>query len=401
MATYRYTGISRAGVSRKGILEADSAILARRKLHAEGILPLTLKEGPPERKGGFLPSLLRRADFLPLLTRQLATLVGAGVPLVGALQSVTTQVDDPESRQVLVDLLEAVRGGAPLARAVESHPETFPNLYASMVRAGEESGTLPLSLTRLANHLEEQARTRNRVRSALTYPLLMAVVAALVVVFLLTFVVPKIVGIFSHLGRALPLPTRILIGITDVLAASWWALLLLTAGAVLGIRKYLSTERGRKARDTLLLRLPLVGRLEHLSALSRFARTLSTLISGGIPVDRALRIVAPVVGNAVITEQIAASADRVVEGATLSESLRPHPEIPLTLVQMVAVGEESGALGDLLYRAADAMDEETNARLARLLSLLEPLIILVMGTVVAFIVVSVLLPLLDISQIVR
>ena len=401
MATYRYTGISRAGVSRKGILEADSAILARRKLHAEGILPLTLKEGPPERKGGFLPSLLRRADFLPLLTRQLATLLGAGVPLVGALQSVTTQVDDPESRQVLVDLLEAVRGGAPLARAVESHPETFPNLYASMVRAGEESGTLPLSLTRLANHLEEQARTRNRVRSALTYPLLMAVVAALVVVFLLTFVVPKIVGIFSHLGRALPLPTRILIGITDVLAASWWALLLLTAGAVLGIRKYLATERGRKARDTLLLRLPLVGRLEHLSALSRFARTLSTLISGGIPVDRALRIVAPVVGNAVITEQITASADRVVEGATLSESLRPHPEIPLTLVQMVAVGEESGALGDLLYRAADAMDEETNARLARLLSLLEPLIILVMGTVVAFIVVSVLLPLLDISQIVR
>jgi type II secretory pathway component PulF len=155
------------------------------------------------------------------------------------------------------------------------------------------------------------------------------------------------------------------------------------------------------ARDTLLLRLPLVGRLEHLSALSRFARTLSTLISGGIPVDRALRIVAPVVGNAVITGQIAASADRVVEGATLSESLRPHPEIPPTLVQMVAVGEESGALGDLLYRAADAMDEETNARLARLLSLLEPLIILVMGTVVAFIVVSVLLPLLDISQIVR
>jgi general secretion pathway protein F len=401
VATFRYTGISRAGISRKGILEADSAILARRKLHAEGIFPLTLKEGPPERRGGFLPSLLRRADFLPLLTRQLATLLGAGVPLMGALQSVATQVDDPESRQVLVDLQEAVRGGAPLARAVEAHPGTFPNLYASMVRAGEESGTLPLSLSRLADHLEEQARTRNRVRSALTYPLLMAVVAALVVVFLLTFVVPKIVGIFSHLGQALPLPTRILIGITDVLAASWWALLLLAAGAVLGTRRYLATERGKKARDTLLLRLPLVGRLEHLSAISRFARTLSTLISGGIPVDRALRIVAPVVGNVVIAEQIAASADRVVEGATLSESLRAHPGIPPTLVQMVAVGEESGALGDLLYRAADAMDEETNARLSRLLSLLEPLIILVMGTVVAFIVVSVLLPLLDISQIVR
>ena len=401
MATFRYTGISRAGSSQKGTLEADTAVLARRKLHAEGVFPLTLKEGRAGREGRFLPSLLRRAEFLPLLTRQLATLVGAGVPLVGALGSVATQVDDPESRQVLVDLQEAVRGGAPLARAVEAHPGTFPDLYASMVRAGEESGTLALALSRLADHLEEQARTRNRVRSALTYPLLMAVVAALVVVFLLTFVVPKIVGIFSHLGHALPLPTRLLIAVTDVLAAGWWAMLLLAAAAVLGSRRYLATERGRKARDGFLLRMPLVGRLAHLSALSRFARTLSTLISGGIPVDRALRIVAPVVGNAVITERIVASADRVVEGATLSDSLRPHPEIPLTLVQMVAVGEESGALADLLYRAADAMDEETNARLSRLLSLLEPLIILVMGTVVAFIVVAVLLPLLDISQIVR
>ena len=401
MATFRYTGISRAGVSQKGTLEADTAILARRKLHADGILPLTLTEGPPERKAGFLPSLLRRSDFLPLLTRQLATLLGAGVPLVGALQSVTTQVDDPESRQVLVDLLEAVRGGAPLARAVEAPPRDVPEplrQHGAGGRGERDAPALPLPPRRpprgagpdpepgpLRAHLSAPDGGRGR----------------LVVVFLLTFVVPKIVGIFSHLGHALPLPTRILIGITDVLAASWWALLILTAGAVLGARKYLATERGRKARDTLLLRLPLVGRLEHLSALSRFARTLSTLISGGIPVDRALRIVAPVVGNVVITEQIAASADRVVEGATLSESLRPHPEIPPTLVQMVAVGEESGALGDLLFRAADAMDEETNARLSRLLSLLEPLIILVMGTVVAFIVVSVLLPLLDISQIVR
>jgi general secretion pathway protein F len=327
--------------------------------------------------------------------------VGAGVPLVGALQSVAPQVDDPGSRKILDEIQDAVRGGASLARAVESHPETFPELYASMVRAGEESGTLPLSLGRLADHLEKQARTKNRVRSALTYPLLMAVVASLVVVFLLTFVVPKIVGIFSHLGRALPLPTRILIAITDVLSAGWWALLLLAGALTLLARKYLATERGTRARDNAFLRLPLAGRLAHLSALSRFSRTLSTLVSSGIPVDRALRIVAPVVGNVVIAERIAAAADRVVEGSTLSEALRVHAEIPPSLVQMVAVGEESGTLGDMLARGADAMDEETDARLSRLLSLLEPLIILVMGAVVAFIVVSVLLPLLDISNIVR
>jgi general secretion pathway protein F len=284
---------------------------------------------------------------------------------------------------------------------VEARPGTFPDLYAAMVRAGEESGTLALSLSRLADHLEEQARTKGRIRSALTYPLLMAVVASLVVIFLLTFVVPKIVGIFAHLGKALPLPTRILIAVTDVLAAGWWALLLAAGAATLLARRYLATEAGKVARDTWLLRMPLTGRLAYLSALSRFARTLSTLVSGGITVDRALRIVAPVVGNAVIAGRVAASADRVVEGSTLSDALRPHPEIPPALVQMVAVGEESGTLGEMLSRAADAMDEETNARLTRLLSLLEPLIILAMGGVVAFIVVSILLPLLDISQIVR
>jgi general secretion pathway protein F len=310
-------------------------------------------------------------------------------------------VDDPESRGILLGIQDSVREGASLARAIETRSGTFPDLYAAMVRAGEESGTLALSLSRLADHLEGQARTKGRIRSALTYPLLMILVASLVVIFLLTFVVPKIVGIFAHLGKALPLPTRILIAVTDALSAGWWVLLLATAAATLLLRKHLATERGKRSRDALLLQLPLTGRLAFLDAMSRFSRTLSTLVSGGITVDRALRIVAPVVGNAVIAEQVAAAADRVLEGTTLANALRPHPEIPPSLVQMIAVGEESGTLGEMLSRAADAMDEEMNARLGRLLSLLEPLIILVMGGVVAFIVISILLPLLDISQIVR
>lgn len=401
MPTFRYKGISRAGAETKGTLEADSLPLARKKLHAEGVFPISLDEGAAPRKASILPSLLGRQEFLPLFTRQLATLVGAGVPLVSALQSVATQVDDPESRELLLGIQESVREGASLARAIETRSGTFPDLYAAMVRAGEESGTLALSLSRLADHLEGQARTKGRVRSALTYPLLMAIVASLVVIFLLTFVVPKIVGIFTHLGKALPLPTRILIAVTDALSAGWWLLLLATAAATLLLRRHLATDRGKRSRDAFLLRLPLTGRLAFLSALSRFARTLSTLVSGGITVDRALRIVAPVVGNAVIAEQVTAAADRVLEGTTLANALRPHPEIPPALVQMIAVGEESGTLGEMLSRAADAMDEEMNARLGRLLSLLEPLIILVMGGVVAFIVISILLPLLDISQIVR
>jgi general secretion pathway protein F len=401
LPSYRYTAVTKAGVEQKGSLDAENLSAARRKLHADGVYPLSLSESREGERLFSSISLLGNQEFLPLLTRQLATLVGAGVPVVSALQSLASQVDAPEGRRVIADLQESVRGGMPFARAIESHPEMFPELYASMVRAGEEGGMLPLSLSRLADHLEEQARTRNRVRSALTYPILMAVVATAVVVFLLTVVVPKIVGVFSHLGKALPLPTRILIALTDALTAGWWALALLIAGGVLLGRRYLATPRGRKALDALLLRLPLTGRISRLAALSRFSRTLSTLVAGAIPVDRALRIVAPVVGNTVISEQIGAAAERVVEGAALSDALRAHAEIPATLIQMVAVGEESGKLDFILSKMADAIDGEIDARLTRVLSLLEPLIILFMGIVVAGIVVSILLPLLELSQIVR
>jgi general secretion pathway protein F len=310
-------------------------------------------------------------------------------------------VDDPESRRVLVDLQENIRSGMSLARAVEAQPEMFRELYASMVRAGEESGTLPLSLSRLADHLEDQARTVNRVRSALTYPLLMASVAGLVVVFLLSFVVPKIVGVFTNLGQALPLPTRVLIAVSNVFAAGWWVLLLILGVLAVAGRRYLATDRGKWARDALLLRLPILGRIVHMAALSRFARTLSTMVAGGIPIDRALRIVAPVVGNAVIAKRIEAAATRVVEGTSLSEALRQHAEIPPTLIQMVAVGEESGKLDYLLEKMGEAIDGEVEARLSRALSLMEPVIILLMGTIVAYIVISILLPLLEISTIVR
>ena len=401
MPTYRYTGVSREGIEKKGVVDAESVFAARLKLRTDGMYPLALTE--EVGKGRLFPSLslLGRKEFLPLLTRQLATLVGAGVPVVSALQSLSAQVDDPESRSVLVEIQEGVRSGMSLARAVESQPGTFPELYVSMVRAGEESGTLSLSLSRLADHLEEQARTVNRVRSALTYPLLMASVAGLVIVFLLSFVVPKIVGVFSHLGQALPLPTRVLIAVSGLFAAGWWVLLLLLGGLVVAGRRYLATGKGKRVRDSLLLRLPILGRIVQLSALSRFARTLSTMVAGGIPIDRALRIVAPVVGNAVYAERIEAAAARVVEGSSLSEALRQHAEIPPTLVQMVAVGEESGKLDYLLEKMGEAIDGEVEARLSRALSLMEPVIILIMGTVVAYIVISVLLPLLEISTIVR
>jgi general secretion pathway protein F len=401
VATYSYKGIAKDGSKRTGDVEADSDPVARRKLHAEGIYPTRLVEKRHARALFSGATLLSQKDTLPLVTRQIATLVGAGVPIVTALQSLSAQVEEPSMRSVLVDITESVRAGLPFARAVESHPEVFPEIYVSMVRAGEESGHLPLALTRLADHLELQARTRSRVRSALAYPILMAIVGVLVVFFMLTFVVPKIVGIFAHLGAALPLPTRILIAVTDLLTSGWWAILLAVFLSIIAFRRYVATPAGRFARDGLLLKLPLFGRINHLSALSRFSRTLSTLISGGIPVDRALRIVSPVVGNAVMSAHIDTAATRVVEGFSLSEALKSFGEIPATLIQMVAVGEESGRLDFILEKMSDSLDGEIEARMTRLLSLLEPTIILAMGITVGFIVVSILLPLLEISNIVR
>jgi general secretion pathway protein F len=401
VSTYSYKGVGKDGSKLAGEIDAESDAAARRRLHADGIYPLELTEKRHSRSLFSGATLLSKQDTLPLVTRQVATLVDAGVPIVSALQSLGAQIEDPGMRAVVADITESVRGGLPFARAIEMHPGIFPEIYISMVRAGEESGQLPLAMSRLADHLELQSRTRSRVRSALAYPILMAVVGVLVVFFMLTFVVPKIVGIFSHLGAALPLPTRILIGLTGVLTSAWWAILLVVALATVAFRRYVATPAGRMVRDGLLLKLPLLGRVNHLSALSRFSRTMSTLLSGGIPVDRALKIVSPVVGNAVLSRHIEAAANRVIEGFSLSEALKAFGEIPSTMIQMVAVGEESGKLDFILEKLSDSLDGEIEARMTRLLSLLEPMIILLMGVTVGFIVVSILLPLLEISNIVR
>lgn len=399
MPTWRYTGIDGAGKDVRGSLDAESAAAARRKLHASGTYPVEVVEYRPSTRSA--PSLLGRQDLLPLLTRQLSTLVGAGVPVVSALTSAATQVDSPDTRATLLAVRDSVQEGTTLARAMEGHPAFFPELYTAMVRAGEEGGLLPVALGRLADHLETQAKTRGRVRSALAYPLFMALVAFLVVVFLLAFVVPRIVGIFTHMKQALPLPTRILIAVSDVLAAWWWLFLAVAFALAIAWRRYVATPPGALRRDTLMLRLPLAGRVVHLSALSRFARTLSALIAGGLPVDRALRIVSPVIGNRLLSDRVAAAAARVVEGASLSDSFRGFPEFPPTMIQMVAAGEESGRLDFILTKLADSLDGEVEARTGRLLSLLEPVIILVMGGIVASIVLSVMLPLLEVSQIVK
>lgn len=402
MPAYRYTAIGQDGKEVRGAIDGGSVAEARRKLKDAGRLPIDVSEETARAGISRFTSSGPSPDFLPLFTRQLATLCDAGVPLVAALDALAPQADDPESRQLLESVRDAVKGGSSLAHAIEANPKFFPDVYAGMVRAGEEGGMLGPSLSRLADYLEMRQATATRLRAALAYPVLMAVIGFGVVFFLMAFVVPKIVGVFSHLGKALPIPTRILITLSSAIASSWWAILLLLAIATIFYRRFVATPSGRLRRDTLLVRLPVIGRILHISAVSRFARTLSALCDGGVPVDRGLRVAAPVTGNAMVEAALIDATAKVVEGSSLSNALAAHRDVfPTSIVQMARVGEESGRLAALLAKASDALDRETDARLSRSLSLLEPLIILFMGGVVALIVVAVMLPLLDLSNIAR
>jgi general secretion pathway protein F len=288
-----------------------------------------------------------------------------------------------------------------LAEALQAHPRVFSDIYVNMVRAGEESGTLDTVLARLAEYSESQARLLRTVQAALTYPILMILVASAILIFLLAYVVPQVTRIFSDTGQTLPLATRILLGISSFVAKSWWMVLLVSAAGFLGGARLLRTPKGRAWYDRMLLRVPWVGRLLQRLSIARFARTLSTLLASGVPILTALGIVAHLVSNSLLRQALEEARASVQEGESLAAPLRRSGLFPALLIQLISVGERSGELEGMLSRAAEACDEEVTTALSRLTSLLEPLTILVMGGVVLFIVLAILLPIFELNQLVR
>ncbi|MCG8589937.1 MAG: type II secretion system inner membrane protein GspF [Proteobacteria bacterium] len=413
MPVYAYRGVTNAGKSTRGSVMAESQRAARDKMRREGIFLTELVEGrggaaaaaPAETSERSFSLNLEFLSFLnrvpametAIATRQLSTLVGAGIPLVEALGALTEQVEHRGLQTLIGHVRERVNEGASLADALQS-TEAFDDLYVSMVRAGEAGGALETVLARLADYLEDQVRLKNKVTSILIYPAVMLFVAIGVVGLLVTVVLPQITDLLQGLGQELPIYTQVIIAGSEFVRGWWWALLAVTVAGALGLRAVLQTENGRAVYDRVRLKLPVIGRVARVLAIARFSRTLSTLLAGGISIVRALDIARHVANNAVLSRAIEAARTSIVEGAPLAQPLRASGEFPPLVTHMIEVGEQSGELESMLAKVAETYDEQVETAISRLTALLEPLLILLMVGIVLVIVLSTLMPLLQFTS---
>ena len=400
MPLFDYVGFDAGGKKVSGVIDAAGKRVALQKLHEQGVFPTSLREESAAAGRTQRWQFSRRVSSLDLAaaTRQLATLLGAGLPLDEALSIVVEQLEHATLTRVVGRVRELVMQGESLAGALSQQGRVFPALYANMVQVGENSGTLDQVLHRLADFLEEQTKLRSRLQAALAYPILMAFVGTGVLCFLLAFVVPKVTQMISDLGEALPLPTRLLIGGSNFVQGYWWLLLLILGTLTFAAVRYARTDRGRRRLDRLALTAPLFGKLNLQIATARLTRTLGTLLHSGVPLLSALDISRNLLGNRLLRETLADTAAAVREGEGLAAPLKRAGIFPPMVTQMAAVGERSGELETMLFRVAEAYEHQVDMTLTGLLSLLEPLMILVMGTVVGFIVMAILLPIFQASS---
>jgi len=404
LPVFEYEALNGSGKAIRGIIDAESARTARTKLKSQGVYPTEIREESAAlAQGGSAFRFFSRvkAKDLAQVFRQMATLLEAGIPLVSSLSALIEQCGHPYLRTTLTQIRERVREGSSLAEALTAHPRIFSALFVGLVRAGEVSGTLALTLSRWADFSEHQVALRQRIRAALTYPAFMFVVGLGVLFFLLTFVVPTVTKIFSDLGQSLPWPTLILIAVSDFLNRFWWAVTAALVLLAIWLRKYLRSESGGLLWDRLKLRLPFVRDLHRRLAVSRWARTLATLLGGGLPLLQALEFSQDVAGNRLLSRALEGARERIREGEEMAPSLKPSGLFPSTVLEMVAVGERSGVLGQMLEKVASSLENEAESDLRGLVALVEPLMILVMGLGVGFVALAVLLPILEMSQMIR
>ncbi len=398
MPVFAYRALTATGSARAGVIDAETARAAWQVLRARGVFPTTLHQ---ERAGAWWEARRPGTAELAATVRQLATLVSAGVPVADALGAVAEQAEQPVLVRALTVARARLREGAPLADALAASPRVFPPLLCDLVRAGEASGALAAVLLRVAEHTEASAALRARLRAALTYPAVMTVATASVLGFLLAWVVPQVTRLFAESGARLPLPTRVLVGVTDFVRVTWWAILLLAGAATWALRARAATPAGREWLDAAWLRLPLAGRVVRRAAMARLARTLATLLAGGVPLETALGIAGAVVGNRRLAAAVAEAREAVRQGHALAPSLAASGAFPALLVQLAAVGERGGSLAAMLERAAATYEDEVDAAVGTVTALVEPLLVLVMGAVVLALVTAILLPLFELNALVR
>lgn len=406
MPVFEYKGLKTDGKDTKGFIDAENLQNAKIKLRRAGVFPIEISEETTKKAAGESSStrnILRRVkkQEVTVFTRQLATLLYAGLPLMESLSAVIDHVDDPLLKRGITRIREDVREGRSLADAMREHPRIFSNLYTNMIQAGEASGALDVVLARLADFQESQGRLRNKLWAAMTYPILMLFIGMGVLAFLFSFVIPQVTKVFEDTGQALPMPTLILIYISNFFRAYWWILASIIIAMAILLSKYIKTQQGKETYDKITLNVPMFGKLIKLIAVSRFARTLSTLLASGVPLITSMEIVKAVVNNTVLSKILEDAKDRVREGESLSEPLRRSGVFPSMVIQMIIVGERSGELEGMLSKVAETFDDEVDTTVAGLTALIEPLMILFMGVIVMFVVLSILLPIFEMSQVVR
>ncbi|MCP5045479.1 MAG: type II secretion system inner membrane protein GspF [bacterium] len=408
MPIYNYKGMNPAGRPTKGSLNAESLAAARGRLRTEGVFLteiLQSKEAPeiaPKRDGSRFQvdlSFLRGIPTLEraLATRQLATLVSAGIPLVESLTALVAQCEHATLRALLGNVRDRVNEGSSLADALQSTGQ-FDNLYVSMVRAGEAGGVLDVVLERVADYLESQVTLANKVSSILIYPAFMLVFAAIVVAAVVTIVLPQITGMLESLDQELPFYTIAIIAISEFTRSWWWAMLLALGICLVIFRSVIATTRGRAVYDRVTLRLPVIGRIARAVSIARFSRTLSTLLSSGVGIVQALDISQHVARNTVIADAIRGARTSVIEGASLAAPLRASGQFPPMVITMIEVGERGGEVDSMLARVANTYDEQVENSISKLTSLLEPLLILLMVGIVLVIILATLMPLLQMTN---
>jgi len=408
---FEYTGLTEAGKNVRGIRDAESSKVLRQILRKDGVYLTDARAAEAgavvgEQKTGLsreidVPAMLGFAGVssqdLAIATRQLATLISAGIPLVDALTALVDQIEQPRLKRIMGVVKQKVNEGASLADALREHPKVFSELYVNMIRAGESSGALDVVLVRLADFTESQAQLRNKIIGAMLYPAIMVVVGIAIVSILFVVVIPKVTKIFDDMNVTLPWTTRILIGVSTFARDYWYVVLVAVPVLVLGLRRFVRTPRGRAWWDRTKLSAPIFGELIRMLSLSRFAKTLATLLASGVPLLTAMDIVRNIVSNTLLADVIDKARDAIREGESIAAPLRRSGQFPPLVYHMIAIGERSGQLEEMLQNVARSYEAQVEMRVGALTSLLEPVMIVAMGGGVAFIVFSILMPIMQLN----
>ncbi len=404
MAVFEYRALDAKGKNIKGIIDADSEAQARTKLRSQGKYPVSIvqstKQPGKSRSESRVGGRLRRVKSaeISIMTRQLATLLGASIPLVQALDSLVQQTRNSGLKKVIAQIKGAVNEGNSLTNAMGEHPQIFSSVFINMVRAGEASGTLDIVLERLADFSEKQEALRGRIRAALIYPIFMGVVGAAILFILITYIVPNITQVFTEMKRVLPLPTLFLIGLSDFLKMYWWVMIVMVILLVSVMRYLVKQPTGKRIWHYAKLKLIILGPVVQKIILARFSSTLGSLLESGVGLMMSMQIVQALVDNVHVSKVIEDAMEQIQKGKSMTNALSSSEWFPPMFVQMIAVGEQSGNLEGMLRKVSQAYEREVEIAILGMTSLIEPIMIVGMGLVVGFIVLSILLPIFEMNQ---